>query len=164
MAKLYLMMGCPGSGKSTWCKNHLSENDVYVSRDEIRFSLVKEEDEYFSKENQVYKEFVNRIGAELKAGHNVFADATHINKGSRLKLLRSINYHDYEELGIIWVKVPLETALSQNENRKDTRAYVPESVIRNMYKQTEPPSFEEGFDKIYFVEPNEAIIVKVRVE
>ena len=53
MKKLYVMCGGPGSGKSTWIKKNLPTFKGYtkvVSRDEIRFSLVKEGEEYFSKE------------------------------------------------------------------------------------------------------------------
>ena len=34
--RLYLMMGVPGSGKSTYVKSMLKYGDIYVSRDEIR--------------------------------------------------------------------------------------------------------------------------------
>ena len=64
MTKLWVMCGVPGTGKSTWIKNNLSkfEGEVEViSRDEIRFSMVSEGEEYFSKEDEVFKEFINRI-------------------------------------------------------------------------------------------------------
>ena len=51
MGKLFILMGAPGSGKSTWVKNHMTLNDSYISRDDVRFSMVPEGDEYFSKEN-----------------------------------------------------------------------------------------------------------------
>lgn len=58
MANLYILSGCPGSGKSTWAKSHINPYfDKYVSRDDIRFSLVKENEEYFSKEKEVYRLF-----------------------------------------------------------------------------------------------------------
>lgn len=39
--KLYIMCGCPGSGKTTYAKKYLiNDNTVYVSRDDIRFSLL----------------------------------------------------------------------------------------------------------------------------
>ena len=42
MSTLVLMMGLPGAGKSTWAKTSMGDNDIYISRDEIRFSLVDE--------------------------------------------------------------------------------------------------------------------------
>lgn len=54
---LYVMIGIPGSGKSTWAKANKKEKDIYVSRDEVRFSLLQDGDEYFSKEKEVLKEF-----------------------------------------------------------------------------------------------------------
>lgn len=161
MAKLFLMMGIPGSGKSTWCKNHISPLERYVSRDEIRFSLVSEKEEYFSKENQVYKHFIKQIDGYIKRDYDVFADATHLNSASRNKLLRSISTSP-DEINIIWIKTSLEEALKRNENRKGTRSYVPRSVIRRMCNQIETPSFEEGIDKIYIIEDNKPIILKER--
>ena len=49
MGNLIMMMGCPGVGKSTFVKEHCPEHiDTYVSRDDIRFSIVREDEEYFS--------------------------------------------------------------------------------------------------------------------
>ena len=103
--KLYLLMGAPGSGKSTWIKNHLSLTDKYVSRDEVRFSMVSEGEEYFSKENQVFKEYVKRINEGLE-NYDVFADATHITAASRNKLLRAITTKP-TSIEVIWIKTPL---------------------------------------------------------
>ena len=51
---LYLMMGIPGSGKSTYAKQFALRNKIqYISRDEIRFSLLQPTDGYFDKENEV---------------------------------------------------------------------------------------------------------------
>ena len=47
--RLYVMVGCPGSGKSTWAKKHLP-NTYYVSRDEVRFSI----SEYSAEEQRDY--------------------------------------------------------------------------------------------------------------
>lgn len=155
MGKLFILMGAPGSGKSTWVKNHMTLNDSYISRDDVRFSMVPEGDEYFSKEKEVFKEFIRRIDEDLKF-HNVFADATHLTAASRNKLLRAISTEP-DAVEVIWIKTPLDVALDQNENRKETRSYVPRSVIRRMHCQIEKPEFEEGIDKIYIVEPNKDI-------
>ena len=37
--KAFLMVGLPGSGKSTWIKNNLPANIPVISRDIIRFKL-----------------------------------------------------------------------------------------------------------------------------
>ena len=61
MASLVLMMGVPGSGKNNLCEKFIGENDIYVSRDEIRFSLVAEDEPYFSKEDEVLKTFISKV-------------------------------------------------------------------------------------------------------
>lgn len=152
--KLYLMMGCAGSGKSTYLKTRFSQRPLAViSRDEIRFSMVKEDEEYFSRENEVYAEFIQQIKDALDFNAEVFADATHLNERSRAKTLRALGESIKDvEVNIIWVRVPLETALIQNENRIGTRSYVPKSVIYRMHSQLTKPTKEEGFDHIYIFE------------
>ena len=152
-SKMYIMCGIPGSGKSTYLKTRFIQPPVVISRDEIRFKIVKEDEEYFSHEKEVYNEFINQIQTALKFESEIFVDATHLNEGSRTKLLRSLGSSLRDvEVNIIWMKVPLEVALKQNENRKGTRAYVPETVIRRMNSQLTPPTKEEGFEHIYIVE------------
>lgn len=161
MAKLYLMMGIPGSGKSTWIKNHLFPCQTHVSRDNIRFALVEEGEEYFSRETEVFNAFVEQINTFLSNGCDVYADATHISRASRNKLLSRINSHP-EEVNLIWINGGLTNALLQNENRKNTRSYVPKSVIRRMHNQIEAPDFEEGFNIIYEINPQTGITTERR--
>ena len=154
--KLYLLMGCPGSGKSTYLNDRIKNgNGVVISRDIIRFSLVSEDEEYFSRENEVYELFVRGIANALKFNKEVYADATHLNEYSRTKLLRALGKNlKGVEVNIIYVRVPVEVAIQRNENRIGTRSYVPKSVIRRMYSQTTMPIKEEGFEHIYVVDEN----------
>ncbi len=148
MSTLYVMCGIPGSGKSTWVKNNLTENDKHISRDEIRFSMVNRREEYFSKEDKVFEQFCLDIAAALKKGYNVFADATHINRGSRRKLLQQVAMYA-DSIQAIEVCTPVSIALERNEGRKDEGLrYVPPSAIKRMYSQYEEPDYDEGFDEI----------------
>ena len=153
MANLYLMCGVPGSGKSTWIKNHLGDA-TYVSRDVIRFNLLEEGDEYFSKEDEVWAEFIRRINESLELGFNVFVDATHISRGSRRKILKEVKFNP--TLIAIYMDTPFEICLERNAKRTG-RECVPEGAIRNMYKHFEEPEFYEGFSIIYKVKPDNKI-------
>jgi predicted kinase len=152
MSKLIIMAGIPGSGKSTYAKEHKGENDIYISRDEVRFSLLEENDDYFSKETQVYNKFIETINRALQIGKfdAIWVDATHINKKSRTKLLRRIN-QPYSSLEAVWLKTPLQTCLNRN-NQRTGITKVPDPQIRRMNDGMEEPLFIEGFDKITIVE------------
>ena len=143
MGNLYVMVGCPGSGKSTYAKNNFP-NALYVSRDEIRFSLISENDEYFSKEDEVFRVFINKINEGLRGPLDVIADATHINKKSRAKLFSHLKIDkEKTKVIIIVMQTSLDLCIKQNENRKGTKYYVPIEVIKRMFYSFEKPSFNE---------------------
>lgn len=145
MASLVLMMGVPGSGKTTYAKKMMGDYDIYVSRDEIRFKLVKEDEPYFSKEDEVLQTFIRTINDALPiAQRYVIADATHLNMGSRAKILKNL-HNKPDNIYVVYVAVSLQTALERNAQREG-RALVPESSIKNMYKSISLPRKEEGID------------------
>ena len=75
---LWLLAGCPGSGKSYWVARQ--PNATVVSRDAIRFSLLKDGDEYFSKEKEVKKEFLRQIQEALENGdENIYVEKVTFN-------------------------------------------------------------------------------------
>lgn len=143
MNTLYVLCGCPGAGKTTWARRNLNNNHTcYISRDEIRFRLLNDNDDYFAKENDVYNTFVAKIAANLKV-RNVVADATHISNCSRKKLLSSIAKIT-PKFEVIYITFPVEIDMCLARNaRREGRAQVPESVVRRMYINFQPPMFDE---------------------
>lgn len=150
MSKLFIMMGAPGSGKTTWCKNNVPKNAAYISRDEIRFSIIKDKDSYFSKEKIVYNIFINKINEALESGLDVYADQTSLNAGSRKKLINALNKKPDEIIGIYFT-TPLDIVLQRNAQRTG-RALVPEDVVVNMFNSLTRPTLDEGFTEILEVE------------
>lgn len=114
----------------------------YISRDEIRFSIVKNEEEYFSHEKEVFHKFAERIASALIWDtDDVVADATHLNWGSRRKFLEALKkYVPLEEVDVIPVVIDakLKDILERNALR-DGRARVPEETIRRMRASMSDP-------------------------
>lgn len=139
------MIGCPGSGKSTYISKHIKDdNTIVVSRDTIRFSLVNENEPYFLKEKEVFKKFTDTINFYLNLNYNVIADATHISVKSRAKLFNALNINksNTEIIGLV-MRTPLNECLRRNELRRGTRAYVPKSAVRRIFYSFEEPSLKE---------------------
>lgn len=151
--KVFLLCGIPGSGKSTWVKNRINKyGGKHISRDEIRFSMLKEDDDYFAKENQVFKEFVRRANEAILNDKilNVYIDATHLNKKSRAKTQRELQLAGYTGQFIaVYFDVPIEICKARN-NMRTGRELVPETVMDNMLKSFSKPVY--GFDEIWCID------------
>lgn len=147
---LYLTVGVPGSGKSTYARNvDMGEPTVYISRDELRFKYLKPGDHYFAYEDEVYNDFINLTQAAIDAATPVIiVDATFLSSGARNKFLDHLKL-DGVTLGAFWMDTPLEECIRRN-NLRTGRANVPENVIRRMYSQLEP--LNSAKDKYYFSE------------
>ena len=140
MAVLYMLIGIPGSGKSTWAKKMQEEQGAYwVSRDKIRFQYIKDEDDYFAYEERVFDEFVEEIqNAIYDKFPIIIADATHLNLKARNKVLRRLSLLG-TRVEFVYFNVDLQTALERNAQRQG-RARVPDSVIMNMQKSIQLPA------------------------
>ena len=128
----YIMSGVSGCGKSTWARKFTAEhgNVVHVSRDEIRFSLLADDEDYFAREDDAVAIFYSEINKALAAGHDVIADATHISERALRETMRRIDI-DCDKV-LVSFDTPLDTCIVRNAHR-DGRARVPERVIRNMW-------------------------------
>lgn len=153
MSKIIMMCGIPGSGKSTFCHKHLTDY-TYISRDQIRFSLLNDTDDYFAKEKEVMKKFLEKINMCIQWGNDFIIDATHLTKSSRRKILSQLilpPLYPINEVYCIYMKTDLKLALERNSKRTG-RKLVPNDVIKKMYEDLEEPELNEGFEKIITIE------------
>lgn len=148
------MVGPPGSGKSSWANKaveHYSDANI-VSRDRVRFSMITEKDDYFSKEKEVFNEFISQILDSVKHHQVTIVDATHMNKKGRNKVFnRLTSILGNVTLKAVVMNTTFETCLERNAQREGL-ALVPESAIVRMYEGFEMPTEKEGFEQIVLID------------
>lgn len=120
--------------------------------------MLDENDEYFAKEKEVFKEFCRQIDEAFEVYDTVIADATHLNFASRNKTLRNIKTK-LDEINVVFINTSLEIAIERNAKRTG-RKLVPEQTIRNMYNSIALPDELEGINKTYIID-NETQKIKI---
>ena len=163
--RVYLTVGAPGSGKSTYIQERMkNEPGLWCSRDKVRFSMVREEEDYFSKEDEVFNKWITYInnGIESKAYSAIYVDATHISRASRNKTLDKLKLDSVDVIPIVF-KTSIEKCI-ENNNKRTGREKVPEEVIRNMYRIFSNSSVSFGerhtYKEIIVVTDNNVCVVK----
>jgi len=151
MTKMFMLIGLPGSGKSTYAEKLKEEGVVIHSSDNIREELGDINDQ--SKNTEVFEILHQRIKNDLSNGKSVCYDATNLNRKRRKAFLQEIKYIPCKKIGVL-VATPFEKCCEQNKNR--TRQ-VPQEVLDRMYRSFQMPSTYEGFDEVFAYYPNEEL-------
>ena len=155
MAKLIILCGLPGSGKSSYAECILDNPNIFSddnaeavvhSSDAIRGELFGDPG---SQENNalVFETMYKRVREDLCAGKTVVYDATNITRKARrgaINLAHPTN--DTVECHIIWADPEECVRRDSLRDRKVGRA-----VIDKMLRRWQSPWQDEGFDKIKLV-------------
>lgn len=148
---LYIPIGVPGCGKSTFVKGLSKEYDdvVVIETDKIREELTGSQEDQ-TQNKKVFEIAHSRLDKGLAndvSGEKVFVfDATNISKWARKSIIDIGKKYNAKIIAVV-ITTPLGTCLKQNRNRDRV---VPEDVIIRMFRNLEEPDKSEGFDEIQY--------------
>jgi len=148
--KLILLVGIPGSGKSTYAVKYMEDHRVYrLSSDDIRRQLYGDES-IQGDPHEVFSFMQERAIAALNMGTDVVYDATNITRKDRASIISLCPKFVQIEAHVIWA--PIETCIERDAARKRT---VGKAVIDKMLKRFQPVYYDEGIDVIKIIKPQD---------
>jgi len=125
--EIVIMVGMPGSGKSTFCQNNLPN--------------------YFLISGDIYKtqkKMIEQAKKYIKTKSIIFDGTNGTVQKRKLYVDFAKNYHMHVKC--IWINRPVEVAFEQIKKRKrDGGNYIPQSVLNDYSDKFEKPTEEEGF-------------------
>ena len=150
MAALNIMIGFPGSGKSSYAKKYLlTNNSVYLSSDQIRIDMYGFEDQ--THNGEVFERMKRETILALQNGFDVIYDATNLVRKRREALIKDIkNRVSNIEINAYLCCTPINIVLERNMTR--TERHLPWDKLEQMIKSIEPPMYYEGFDNIALID------------
>jgi tRNA uridine 5-carbamoylmethylation protein Kti12 len=152
---LYMLVGLPGTGKSTWIMNYaqLDSNTVVLSSDYYVGTLASAVGMTYS---EGFKQFISPA-TELLEDDLVYAvennlsiywDQTNLTESVRAERLKKIPAH-YRKVAIVF-NLPVQDG--EWKRRLDRPGKViPHTVIAEMMNSYREPTHSEGFDEIRYI-------------
>ena len=138
--KIVLLVGLPGSGKSTWA----SGKKGVLSSDALRELLADDPDNQ-TIHARVFRVLRDLLKQRLELNRPVtYIDATNLTPKSRRDYIKLADRFDCE-IEAVFFDVPAEECMRRNRGRQ---RIVPDEVIRKMAKELVPPTEQEGFSRI----------------
>lgn len=138
MPEIIILCGIPASGKSTWTKKYITNNNRFtksISRDDIR-------ERYFSQpyiytkqnEDRVTEYFNNKFNYLTQRKFNIIMDNTHCKEKYIDEIINKVDQSKYRVL-IKFFDIPLWKAYFRSTVRKiKTGKDIPLKILKDMNK------------------------------
>lgn len=142
--RLIVLVGVPGSGKTTYAKNKVKNdsNIAWVSSDGIRQRIYGDAS-CQDNPGKVFEIMQKEAVEYLERGYDVIYDATSITRKARSSILNVVPKYVQKCAVIIWA--PIDVCIERDKARE---RIVGREVIDKMLKRFEAPFYDEGFDAI----------------
>ncbi|GAC1400714.1 MAG: hypothetical protein NVS4B12_20990 [Ktedonobacteraceae bacterium] len=148
--EMIIFVGLQGAGKSTFYQTYFATTHVYVSKDLLHPSKTMNK---AAKQTQFVEE-------ALRTDHSVVIDNTNPTREDREPLVRLGHLHNATITGY-YFDASVSECLARNRERIG-KARVPDKVIYITSKRMVLPTFEEGFDMLFYVHTKNAGLFDVR--
>lgn len=148
--RLYLLVGLPGSGKSSFAKIR-KDSGVIISSDEIREELFGDA-RIQDNSGQVFELMRKRAHDALEKGSDVYWDATNMTRKARLSAISCKTPETKVNAYVIWNT--LDRCIELDSLRDRT---VGKDVIMRMAKNFQFPFYDEGIQNIQIFLSEDAI-------
>jgi predicted kinase len=137
--EMIILIGLQASGKSTFYRTHFAATHDHVSKDLLRESKNK-------NKNQQQAEVIERAFQEQRS---VVIDNTNVTLHDRLALIDLGRRYGATIIGYYFQP---DVPNSRKRNLQRTgKAQVPDKAIFITAHKLKPPSYEEGFDRLFSV-------------
>ena len=148
MPTCYILVGCPGSGKTTFT-NLLPRGAIITGTDKYIERIAEALELTYSK---IFKDayglaeslFWDDIITASEDGTDIVIDRTNMTRGSRHKFFSALRATHRMEAIVFPVPEDLKARLDSRPGK-----HIPQSVISNMINSFEMPSIAEGFDAVW---------------
>lgn len=137
MLELVIFTGLPGSGKSTYFREHFAATHVHVSKDLMPNARGREDRQRM------------QIESALAAGRSVVVDNTNPSRDARATLI-AIGKRFGARIIAYYFDVDIRACIMRNRSREG-RARVPDVAIFATRKKLHVPELDEGFDELHVI-------------
>jgi predicted kinase len=152
MNKLYVLVGVPASGKSTWVHDQIwTLGLTIVSTDAFVEDYARSQGKTYSEVFDEYMPTAVELMAEQvvrarELGHDIIWDQTSTTIATRARKLRMLP--DYYAIAIVF-RTPDRDTLDRRLISRPGKS-IPRHVVDNMINNWEEPTEDEGFKEIWY--------------
>jgi len=151
MPTAYILVGVPGTGKSTWAQNQIWRRQcAYVSTDKFVEQYARRTKKTYSEVFENYMpravdRMVEQIKQAREIGKDIIWDQTSTTVSSRAKKFRMLP--GYKMVAVVFTP-PEQTEWTRRLSQRPGKI-IPPDVLEKMVQDFEMPDEQEGFDEIW---------------